>query len=88
MAHSIFDERGELVHQTESDIAAFAYCLQRQHAGKLTTVLLASGAEVMFAPFMLAGKRAETALEYKTRTDAEARKEMARDTNQRIPPWL
>lgn len=85
MPHSVYDERGELLYSTESDILAFAYALNRQRSGKLITMLLAGGAEVVFPPATPAGQRAETAIEYKMRTGAEAREIMEHDP--KLLPW-
>lgn len=67
MSHSVFDERGKLLQQTESEFTAFALAFQRMRAGKLTTVSMSWGGEVMFAPIGAYGARAETALEHKAR---------------------
>lgn len=76
MPHGIYDERGELLQSTESELAAFTFALLRQKSGKLTTMLMADGAEVVFPPRTPAGKRAETAVEYRARVNAAVKEEM------------
>lgn len=51
MPHTIFDERGGILLQTDSDLKAFTFALTRQaQSGKLTTMLYGGEAEVLFAP--------------------------------------
>lgn len=67
MTHGVFDKRGNVILRTESECAAFTLAMSRQIQGELTTVLLDGEREVLFAPRLGYGKRAQTALELEAR---------------------
>jgi hypothetical protein len=70
MSHGVYDERGQLILTTGSEMRAFLLALDRQTQGKLTTVLIGGSAEVLFAPTRTGTQNAETAVELEARMAA------------------
>lgn len=78
MPHGVYDERGELILSTESEMLAFVTAMRRQQMGELTTMLLGGSAEIVFLPVLHAGQRAETAVEYLNRVQSVVKEEMGK----------